>query len=251
MTVEPVVPEKRKRGVAADMHSAITFNTRLTVAWVKHPSKGHAFINCHSPQDALEVRYGLHYTQLGAQVIRCSIGKKNNSSVFVGNLDKDITNEELREHVNACTDIQVINVFIPREKASDMTTDASHKRRLRDIFRSVSEHVEVNIPEDRGRRSLMKKAFITLAPNMNKEDHRALRRLMDNGCRGVNNELYRISKVVTCDLYCTQPVFRSVEGEIDREAHESECQVELGDTKKTPSDKRIHISGHTFAKVSA
>ncbi|XP_072029147.1 uncharacterized protein [Amphiura filiformis] len=248
ISVQPILPEKRKRGVAGNLHS-LTFYTRVTVTWYTRQSKGHAFINCDSYEDAVYVRNDLDGTQLGGKHIRCKMNNKNNMAVFVCQLDKDVVTEELEEHVRFYTSAQVRNVFIPREKTSNDTPDASHKRKLRRIFRNVCEQVEVNIPEDRGRKGLIKRAFITLEPNLGSGARLELERLMENGCRGVNDELYRMKQVITCDLFCNQHVYKAVDVELLREVDTSDCKVEIADTKKTPPDKRIHVSGDAYADV--
>ena len=247
--VQPILPDKRQRALATGVQGSAFISTKINVTWYTGRSKGNAFVDCADVEDATEVIEAVSGTNLRGRYIRCARGRKNPRSVFVSQLDLDVTPEELEEHIKGYTMATIYKVFIPRVKPMNVIPDATYKKRLRRLFRQVCANVEVNVLQERG---VKRKAFVSLEPNLGQTSRQELEELMgDDYFISGDNGAFNMKQIISCDLYCTQEVFRSVKKELQRRANESdECEVSFEDTNRTPPDKRIHINGESYGEVS-
>ena len=247
--VEPILPDMRQRALATGVQRSASINTRINVTWYTGRSKGIAFVDCADVEDATDVIEAVNGTRLRGRCIRCARGRKNPRSVFVSQLDLGVIPEELEEHIRDNTMAEIYKPFIPRVKSMNVIPDATYKKRLRRLFRQVCDNVEVNVLQERG---LKRKAFVSLEPNLGQARRQELEELMDiDYCISDDNGPFSMKQIITCDLYCSQEVFRTVKNELQRKATQSdECEVEFEDTKRTPPDKRIRIHGESYGEVS-
>ena len=247
--VVPVLPDRHQRDLATGVQGSTSINTKINVTWYTGRSKGIAFVDCADVEDAMEVIVNVNRTRLRGKLIRCDRGRNNNRSVYISQLDIRVTPEELEEHIRRHTMATIYKVFVPREKPMKAIADATYTELLQDLFTQVCDDVEVNVLPERG---VKRKAFITLEPNLGQASRRKLRKLMEiDYYISDDNGDFNMKQVITCDLYCSQQVFKSIEDELQHEVNESdECEVSFENTKRTPPDKRIHIIGESYGEVS-
>ncbi|CAI9763564.1 unnamed protein product [Fraxinus pennsylvanica] len=214
-----VVPSRNPYG--GDHKSASLPSFKAKIYWPRRVSKGVAIVKCH-PRDVIFMVSDFSDLMIGGKIVRSVPGEKYMDSVVIKGLDKELSEDDIFEVLNAATSKQILDFFLLRGDAvDDPPILVCQEAILREIspfmprrgLQGNSVCVQVYQPEPKD--SCMR-ALITFDGNLHLEAAKALEQIAGKvlpGC--LSWQRIRCQQLFHSSVSCPAPVYLVIEKQLD------------------------------------
>uniref|UniRef100_A0A1D1XVN8 RNA helicase n=1 Tax=Anthurium amnicola TaxID=1678845 RepID=A0A1D1XVN8_9ARAE len=220
------------------------------VCWPRRPSKGVALIRC-AWQDADFIVQDCANLAIGGNFVRCEVSTKFLDCVIVGGLNKDISEEEIRDALRNATRRNIMDVHLLRGNAVDQPSVAACEevllKEISPFMRGKfhpSHTCRVQVFEPEPKDTLMR-ALITFDGSLHLEAARALDHLNGmvlSGCQYWQK--IQCQQIFRSSLFCPAYVYRVIRKQLDSllESLNRQNGVRLNLEKNDSGLYRVRIS---------
>ncbi|XP_022080113.1 ATP-dependent RNA helicase DEAH12, chloroplastic-like [Acanthaster planci] len=216
-------------------------NTRLVITWFTWPSKGHAFVNCETTVEAMDLRLAVTGVHLKGRILLCNTTKKDSRAVFIKNVHPDATQDDLERAIKRKTAIPFKRCSIARqEPTGHIPTPEEVTNDIYTMFDGAVEQqdMNVNVLPVRSEKTQMQKAIVTFSGDNEGQVDARVAELQQNPRRNSAGQVYHAKITASCMLFCRPEVYSCLEEEIQR-------LVETAKTEKEGLSIRVNKSRKT------
>ncbi|XP_033639552.1 ATP-dependent RNA helicase DEAH12, chloroplastic-like isoform X1 [Asterias rubens] len=230
-------------------------SSRIVVIWYTWPSKGHAFINFDTSNQALEMKESLQHFDFKGKQVECQLKRNNTRALYLQRVHKDATNEELEEAIEDYTDCKKVKCSIARQPPAISITDNQVTQDIYKMFEGTlrEDQLDINILLARSEKTQSRKAIVNFECDNEDEVDACILNIQDNPPRNSAGQIYIVKLTASCMLFCNPDVYVCIEQRITKLVEEvregvRNLNVRVNKSKKT-SDWVINVAGENIQEV--